>query len=205
MGNRKNSTQRNYHFIFSPQNKKEKEKEIQLEQKIKHLENINMANPTDETQNKLNKYKAELNDITNRHTQFLIHRLRQEHFQHGNKYGKYLANQIRRNKEKSTIAGLQDSAGKLNHSLTHSPTAINQMFFHFYNWPYSSEKEPNNEEINSFLNNINLPKIDNKQKNKLEMPIPHVNFTLLLNQCQTTKHLAQMTYLLSSINTSGQL
>lgn len=60
-----------------------------------------MTKPTVETKNKLELYKSELNEIINKRTQFLIHRLRQEQFYHSNKSGKYLANQIKRNKEKN--------------------------------------------------------------------------------------------------------
>lgn len=72
----------------------------------------------------------------NKHTQFLMHRLRQENFHHSNKSGKYLANQIKRNKEKTTISVIKDSAGKP----THSPEEINKIFQSFYRNLYSSSQ-----------------------------------------------------------------
>lgn len=47
------------------------------------------------------------------------HRLRQKHFRHKNKFGKYLVNQIKRNKEKTTISIIKDSAGKPTPTYTH--------------------------------------------------------------------------------------
>lgn len=85
--------------------------------------------------------------------QFQIHRLRQENFKHKNKSDKYLANQIKQNKEKATISTIQDSAGKS----TNSPQEINEIFRTFYANLWSSEKEPKQEVINSFLNSIDLP------------------------------------------------
>ena len=137
-----------------------------MEQLIKHLENINMTNPSVEIQNKLDKHKSELNEIINKRIQFLIHRLRQENFDHGNKSGKYLANQIKRNIEKTTITALQDSAG----NITHTPTEINQIFYNFYNRLYPTEIDPDSKEINHFLDNIDLPIIDHDQKKKIETP-----------------------------------
>jgi len=134
--------------------RKEKDQLVDLEQKIKQLEDINIThNPTEETQDSLRKYKLKLNELINKHTQFLIHRLRQENFHHSNKSGKYLANQIKQNKEKATVPLITDTAGKS----TNSPEEINQIFQNFYSKLYSSNKDPDQKDIDSFLNNINLP------------------------------------------------
>lgn len=67
--------------------KKEKEQEIELNSKIKKLEEINASNTIEETQSEIRKYKSKLNEILNKRTQFMIHRLRLEYFQHSNKSG----------------------------------------------------------------------------------------------------------------------
>lgn len=46
----------------------------------------------------------------------MIYHLRQETFHHSNKSGKYLANQIRWNREKPAITVIKNSAGKLTSS-----------------------------------------------------------------------------------------
>ncbi len=84
---------------------------------------VSVNNPTEKTQDTLRKYKFHLNELINKHTQFLIHRLRQENFHHSNKSGKYLANQIKQNKEKTKIPVITDTAGKS----TNSPEEINQL------------------------------------------------------------------------------
>lgn len=95
--------------------------------KIKQLD-TNIGNPTEETQIEL-----QLNEIIKKYTQFLIYWLRQEAFHHSNKSGKYLANQIRRNKEKATISIQENSAGKPSSS----SEEINQIFYNFYSKLYS--------------------------------------------------------------------
>lgn len=123
--------------------KKEKEKEAQLEGKIKELETINANTPSEATHKELRKQKSLLNEIINKRTQFLIHRLRHETFHHSNKSGKYLANQIKRNKEKTTITTIKDSAGKP----TNSPQEINRIFQNYYSNLYSPELDPRQEDI----------------------------------------------------------
>lgn len=49
---------------------------------------VNINNPIEETLNKLRKYQFQLNELINKHTQFLIHRLRQEDFHPSYKSGK---------------------------------------------------------------------------------------------------------------------
>lgn len=138
-----------------------------MEQKLKELEDININNPSEETQDALRNCKFKLNELINKHTQFLIHRLRQENFHHGNKSGKYLATQIKQNKEKSTIPVLMDAAGKF----TISPEEINQIFQNFYSKLYSSEKDPTKTDVNSFLNNITLPQLSKHQVSTLDSPL----------------------------------
>lgn len=105
-----------------------------LRGKIISYQNININNPTEETQ-----YKS----------------------------GKYLANQLKRNKEKVIISDITNSAGKS----TNSPDEINHIFRNFYNKLYSAEKDSFHfQNINSFLNSINLPQLNEHQKTALNHP-----------------------------------
>lgn len=108
----------------------------------------------------------------NKQTQFMIQRLRQEHFHHNNKCGKYQANQIKRNKEKSTISVIKGSAGKP----TSSPDQINEIFYKFYSNLYSSEINPSQEDINSFLNCIDVPQLNEAQTKLLDLLLTQNEF-----------------------------
>ena len=108
----------------------------------------------------------------NRKTQFLIHRLRYEKFEYSNKSGKYLANQIKQNKERTTISTIINSAGKT----IQTPEEINKTFLDFYTNLYSTTNSPNQDDINSFLNNINLPQLTEDQINSLEKPFTITEF-----------------------------
>ena len=55
------------------------------------------------------------------------------------KSGKYLANQLKRNKEKSLISTITDSTG----NITNDPQTINNVFREYYSVLYSDSKEKN--------------------------------------------------------------
>ena len=58
-----------------------------------------------------------------------MQRLRLENFEHSNRSGRYLANQLlKTNKEKTTIASVKDASG----NVPHDPDAINPIFRDFY-------------------------------------------------------------------------
>ena len=163
--------------------KKEKEQETQLQQNIEQYETMNANNPTEETRNNLRKYKSQLNEIIDKKTQFLIHRLRQEHLHHNNKSGKFLANQIKRNKEKATISTIKNSAGEP----TNSPEEINTIFKNFYTNLYSSGKDPSQADINSFFNSIKLPQLDTEQSHTLDLPMTAEELSNALNHMPSNK------------------
>ena len=163
--------------------KNEKQQQSELERKIKQLEIINANNPTKQTENELRQYKLEINDIINKKTTFMIQRLRQEAFQHCNKSSKYLANQLKQNQEKTHIVSIQNSAGKP----TQSPVEINQIFKDFYAKLYSSENDPLQTDINRFLNNINLPKLTQKQQLMLDSPITDIELEKALKLMPNNK------------------
>uniref|UniRef100_A0A672F570 Reverse transcriptase domain-containing protein n=1 Tax=Salarias fasciatus TaxID=181472 RepID=A0A672F570_SALFA len=163
--------------------KKERQQESELEEKIKQLEITNATNPTEENEKKLRQYKLQINQILNKKISFLINRLRQENFHYSNKSGKYLANQIKRNKEKSTIPTIKNSAGRP----TNSPDEINQVFKEFYANLYSSDNNSKDEDITSFLTSVNFPHLSPEQKNTLDSPLTNEEIHSALNKMPNNK------------------
>lgn len=109
--------------------------------------------------------------------------LRQEHLHHNNKSGKYLAKQIKRNKEKSTISTIMNSAGKP----TNSPVEINQIFREFCANLYSSDNYPKDKDIKQFLTSLNLPQISPEQKDILDTPLSIDEIQSALNKMPNNK------------------
>ncbi len=78
---------------------------------------------------KICKAKLELNEIINKKTKFLAQRLRWQEFEYGNKSGQFLANQLKINKEKTTICAVKDLTG----DTVYDPERINNTFRDFTN------------------------------------------------------------------------
>ena len=96
------------------------------------------------------------------------------------KSGKYLANQLKHNKEKSIITAVKDSLG----NPTQNPQNINDIFRTYYSKLYTTNKDKHASEIDSFLNNIKLPKLNTDQAKTLDAPLTAVEFE------KAVKHLA---------------
>uniref|UniRef100_A0A8C6M8X5 Alpha-carbonic anhydrase domain-containing protein n=1 Tax=Nothobranchius furzeri TaxID=105023 RepID=A0A8C6M8X5_NOTFU len=111
---------------------------------------------------KLRKAKLELHGIIDKKTQFLAQRLRIENFEHSNKSGKFLASQLKINKEKTTISAVKDSTG----NIVYDPERINNTFRDFYQTLYSPQINPSDNEIDEFLDRITLPKLSD-----IEIPV----------------------------------
>ncbi len=165
--------------------KKRKNTELQseMEKKIKELKNKHASDPSEHIYCDLQKYKIELNDLINKKTKFLIERLRLNTSQYSNKSTAYLANLVKKNKEKTTITVIKDSAGKPHHN----PKDINNIFKNYYQDLYTSSHNPDTHDINKFLNNISLPHLTPEQTNSLEQPLTPHEFYDALNKMQNNK------------------
>ena len=125
------------------------------------------AQAEDREEKEIRACQVKLNEITTKKTQYLIKKLRLQHFNHNNKSGKFLANQIKQNKEKNTISVIKDSAGKPSTS----PEEINNIFRMFFQKLYTPEINPNEVDIHTFLNSIDLPTLSKNQVTQMDSPI----------------------------------
>ncbi len=151
----------------SHKKKQQQELENNLEHQIKHLTNLYSNNPSGEIQNKLRLLKTELESILHKKTEFLIQQLKLEQFLYSNKTSKLLTNLLQHKKEKALIPSILDHTG----NITQNPQEINNVFYHFYSNLYSSNHDPNQPQIESFLNNLELPSLSKKQVDSLDLPI----------------------------------
>lgn len=75
----------------------------------------------------------------------------------------------------------------LKQVLTHNPQDINNIFHNFYNNHYSSKHEPNQSEIDNFLDNLDLPTLPREQANLLDTPLTPEELYTALNKMPNTK------------------
>lgn len=100
-------------------------------------------------------------------TQLLMQRTRLNYFEHNEKIGKFLTNQLKRNKEESLIKAIQDTQG----NLMYNPKEINTSFCNYYQPLYRSDNVTNISNIHSLLNNIELPKLTKEQATIIDRPL----------------------------------
>lgn len=102
--------------------------------------------------------KWQLNALYNKKIEGMLIRLRQEQFELGDKTGKFLANQLKQQTEKSIITSVADRSGKI----AHDPLQINNIFRSFYSELYSSDQNISSEEIESFSRSYYLRQHNHK-------------------------------------------
>lgn len=172
--------------IISYSSYKKKQQHIlenNLEQQIKSLTEEYTTNPNEQTGNKLNHLKNQLETIIHRKTEFIIQQLKHEKFQFSNKSGKYLANLLQFKKERAFIPSLLNSSG----DITQSPQEINNIFLQYYSKLYSSNHNPSQSELDDFLNTLELPSLTEEQVKFLDSPISIQELNKTFHNMQNNK------------------
>lgn len=77
--------------------KRQQQTKLRFKVKIRELEKAYATTPTERIFTVLRQYRLKLNEFVNKRSQFLLGRLRYDKFEHSNKTGKYLANQLKQN------------------------------------------------------------------------------------------------------------
>lgn len=88
--------------------KTNQQEEEELENTFKILNNIYSQTPSEQTLNELYKIKIKLEEIILKKVLFQKQRLKFLHFEHNDESGKYLANLLKRNKEKTLITTIKN-------------------------------------------------------------------------------------------------
>ena len=139
----------------------------ELENKIGIAEENFKVNTSPENLNILTKLKYDFNVIITQKAEFALFRARQKYFEEGDKAGRLLARYIKQREAMSAIPAIRDSEGRL----ISDPKRINSAFRGFYNHLYTSESIAEQEEITSFLADLDLPKLSMNQIKRLDLPI----------------------------------
>lgn len=157
-------------IIISYASRKRKErvaKQLEMEKKIKKLEEEYYAVKSEDVLTELKFSRAALNDLITRKAEKDILFAKQRLFEFGNKPNKLLARLARKAPAKSFISAVQDENGQrqMNHR------QINDTFKRFYEKLYSSETDLDKLKEGNFLNSLNMPQLSNDQASLLEGPI----------------------------------
>lgn len=139
-----------------------------LESEIKLKENDLAQTFSESKYKELCKLKFQLHEIYNKKVEYSLYRLRTNFYEGGEKTGKILARQVKGKDSSSIIPAI-----KQGDKLVTSATDINKTFQHYYEKLYTSTVpcNDNQRERDLFFSNIDMPKLETDQAEKLESPI----------------------------------
>uniref|UniRef100_H3AK97 Endonuclease/exonuclease/phosphatase domain-containing protein n=1 Tax=Latimeria chalumnae TaxID=7897 RepID=H3AK97_LATCH len=112
----------------------------------------------------LQNIKYKYNKLSLRNIEFALFRLRQNYFEEGRKL---LAFRLRKLKASNTIRLIKNEQG--DYKVQNRD--INEAFKCFYSNLYTSEAVSDNSKISNYLANINLPRLDQTDRDMLDAPI----------------------------------
>ena len=144
--------------IKSQQNK---EKETQLENDYSEAARKFEDDPSEDNKSRLYEVKEKLEQSYDEKIKGVIIRARARWHEYGEKSSKYFLNLEKRNQVKKHVRKLQ-----INSSLTTNPSVILSEAKHFYMNLYKSTSVTADREIliEHFLNNLDIPKLSEKEK-----------------------------------------
>lgn len=110
------------------------------------------------------KLKYEYNSILGKRIENLLLKLKQKHFELGDKLETLLARQLRGEQAKHAIHQIKSKTNKI----VTSPEEINEAFRDFYSDLYSSKSNASQKDYNISFDNLQLPQLGEAAKEDLE-------------------------------------
>ena len=141
-----------------------KNKASELETRLKELEEVLDEAPTvqnnEELLKELNETKAKLEEIDTYQTEGLIMRSRCQWYEKGEKSNDYFLRLTNRNRIKKSMNKLQREDG----SITTNQKEILELQAKFYETLYTSDKEKTRAETIAYLNELQIPELNEEEK-----------------------------------------
>ncbi|XP_042314349.1 coiled-coil domain-containing protein 138 [Sceloporus undulatus] len=152
--------------INSEYRKKREQKMQKVTDELRKKEEAHQKNPTDtKIQNELKMVQKQLSMLLSEEIEYKLRCLKQKNFQFANKSGKWLAYKLKEKKSRNEITKIQEG-GKIHMD----QQKIKKAFLKFYEKLYKQDPEDLNN-INQYVQNANLIKIFQEQKDILNQPI----------------------------------
>lgn len=138
--------------------------------KIDELESMHaeLEKQHESRKQKIQVTHLELNSLLRHRAEFLIHKTRRNDYFNGPRPRHLLAQRLRRDDKFSTISTIKSSH---SHSTISKLKEINSELRTFYSKLYSSENTLDKTRCESFLQNLNLPSLNQEESEQLQTPI----------------------------------
>lgn len=149
------------------QRKKVRMRMTKLENTLTKLESLHKNCPNTELLKEIIALKYEYNSLLSGSVLKLLCKVKQRYYELGDKPQNLLARQLRQNQASRAIYQIKSKDGK---TIT-NPNEINQNFATFYAEVYTSRDKSDQENIDSFLEGIHLPKLSDEALKTLDADI----------------------------------
>ena len=138
---------------------------------------------SEETQKRLVNKKLQYNTLQTYRTEKLILRSKQRYYELGERSHKILAWQLRTEQASKIINAIRTDSNKI----TYKPLEINETFKNFYSKLYQSESQNDEIEIERFLAQISLPRLNSEEQKGLDLPFTNKEIEDALGSLQSNK------------------
>lgn len=148
-------------------NKIRRREEDRLIRSIDAVDALCSTSPSPELFKRRLDLQSQYNLLSTKKTERLLLKSRGYFYEHGEKAGRLLAQQLKRQAVSRQIPQIR----KPNDELTIDPEEINETFVTFYSKLYKSESTNDNIDMEYFFNNLQSPTISTVHKTETELPL----------------------------------
>lgn len=129
------------------------------------------------------RLQTEFNLLSSRQVEGCLMRSKSDFYEHGEKTGKILANQLRGVRAKQLIAGVRTDSG----DTTSDQKVINDKFKLFYSNLYTSDSTACLSDMETFFNSVDIPSLSSDMREGLEAPITQEEIRAAISAMQPGK------------------
>lgn len=127
--------------------------------------------------------QSKLNLLSTNQAEYLLLRTRSTYYEYGEKASRLLAHQLKRQAASRLIPQVKDQ----DQNIVTNPKEINNTFATFYSTLYTSEFPSDVTNMNSFLDNLELPTIEPGDREELDRPLKQLEITAAIGDMRTGK------------------
>lgn len=157
--------------------KKEKEKLFITEQQHKTTQDPTLLP-------KIKEFRDNIDKILITEIEKKTRYLKQSYYEVGPRAAKLLSKQLKKQQADRTIHKIRDTN---TNQIIHDPKEIGTQFMHYYRDLYSQPPSANIDQINVFLEKLDLPSIGKNQNDHLTSPITKAEIKKAINKLKTNK------------------
>lgn len=155
-----------------------------LQNKLKEMENKHKQSPKLNNFDEIRQIRNEINDLSTQDTRKKLMFLKQKYYESGSKSMKILAWRLKKKIAENTVTKIKDPTTK---KLTNKLSEIHKSFEVFYKSLYTKVHGGKDNEIDSFLNSLDLPALTENQNEKMIADITEKELKKAISLLKTNK------------------